>query len=210
MTLSELRELTRRRGVQVDDAFLEFLLELLGMRSSGENVLLQRLERVEVAVKAVGEEVGQRFEVERAFQERYFTLLREELEKRFEPVARLLTEQKADMDRRFAEVREEMKARFELVIRALAEPRVEMDKRFVEQKAEMDRRFAEQKAEMDRRFAEQQAYTEKRFEVVDRRFEEMNHRFQMLFWLIGGGFTLLTLLMSGYGIYPLEGAGKSE
>ncbi|MDW8236494.1 MAG: hypothetical protein RMK98_07755 [Bacteroidia bacterium] len=62
---------------------------------------------------------------------------------------------------------------------------------------------------MNQRFAEQLEYVNKRYEdynqrlieqreYADKRFEEMNQRFRMLVWLIGGGVTLLSLLMTVY------------
>ncbi|MCX7652312.1 MAG: hypothetical protein N2200_05545, partial [Bacteroidia bacterium] len=111
MTLSELREMARRRGVQVDEGLLELLAEILSERSSEFDRLWSRIDT----------QLKQGW----AFQEKYFLLVKEGMEKRFE----------------------EMDKRFEVVLQVLAEQRAEANKRFAEQRAEMDRRFVEQKAE---------------------------------------------------------------
>jgi hypothetical protein len=51
----------------------------------------------------------------------------------------------------------------------------------------MDVRFSS----MDRRFEA----VDKRFEAVDKRFEAIDRRFNSLQWLIGGGFTFLTVVI---------------
>jgi hypothetical protein len=39
---------------------------------------------------------------------------------------------------------------------------------------------------------------EKRFEQIDKRFEQVDKRFNSMQWLIGIGFTLLTIVMTAY------------
>ena len=73
------------------------------------------------------------------------------------------------VDKRFEELREDMNTRFEAV-----------DKRF----EAVDKRFEELREDMNTRF-----------EVVDKRFEAVDRRFNSLQWLIGGGFTFLTVVI---------------
>ncbi|MCS7189789.1 MAG: hypothetical protein NZ933_08355 [Bacteroidia bacterium] len=98
MTLSELREIAKRYGVQVDEGLLEFLAEVLSGRVSEYDRLWSRID--------------ERLKQEREYQERYFTLLRDTMEKRFELVFQLLNEQQAEMEKRFAEQKAEMDRRF--------------------------------------------------------------------------------------------------
>ncbi|MCS6896235.1 MAG: hypothetical protein NZZ60_08845, partial [Bacteroidia bacterium] len=97
MTLTELREIAKRHGVQVEEGLLVLLAEVLSGRVSEFDRLWGRID--------------ERLRQEREHQERYFALLREGMEKRFEGI-----------ERRF----EEVDKRFELVLRLLNEQRAEM------------------------------------------------------------------------------------
>ncbi|MBU1903604.1 MAG: hypothetical protein KJ573_08430 [Proteobacteria bacterium] len=55
----------------------------------------------------------------------------------------------------------------------------------------VDKRFEA----VDKRFENLRADMNKRFEAVDRRFEAVDRRFNALQWLIGGGFTFLTVVV---------------
>ncbi|MDW8056957.1 MAG: hypothetical protein RMJ57_01615, partial [Bacteroidia bacterium] len=85
-------------------------------------------------------------------------------------------EQQALMNQRFSEQLEYMNKRFEDVAQRLVEQLEYMNKRF---------------EDLNQRLVEQREY-------ADKRFEELHQRFKLLLWFIGGGFTLLTLLMSLY------------
>ena len=63
------------------------------------------------------------------------------------------------------------------------ETRIEatMDRRF----GEVDKRFSEMDANMDRRFADMKASTGKRFAQVDVRFERMEGKFLLMYWMQG-------------------------
>ena len=67
------------------------------------------------------------------------------------------------------------------------EMRVEakMDKRFAEMESEMGRRFAAIESEMDRRFAAIESEMDRRFAAVDLRFERMEGKFTLLYWMQG-------------------------
>ncbi|MDW8236493.1 MAG: hypothetical protein RMK98_07750 [Bacteroidia bacterium] len=60
ITLSELKELARRRGLQVEEGLLELLAEVFAARASGFDRLWSRID--------------ERLARDREFQERYFTL----------------------------------------------------------------------------------------------------------------------------------------
>ncbi|MCS7189495.1 MAG: hypothetical protein NZ933_06810, partial [Bacteroidia bacterium] len=70
--MSELREIAKRHGLQVDEGLLEFLAEVLSGRVSEFDRLWSRID--------------ERLRQEREYLERYFTLLKETMEKRFEEV----------------------------------------------------------------------------------------------------------------------------
>jgi len=59
-----------------------------------------------------------------------------------------------------------------------------VDKRFEDLRADMNKRFEA----VDKRFDDLRADMNRRFEAVDRRFASMQ-------WLIGGGFTFLTVVI---------------
>ena len=66
-----------------------------------------------------------------------------------------------------------------------------VDKRFEELREDMNTRFEA----VDKRFEELREDMNTRFEVVDKRFEAVDRRFNSLQWLIGGGFTFLTVVI---------------
>ncbi|KAA1188927.1 hypothetical protein F0M18_17135 [Pseudohalioglobus sediminis] len=97
-----------------------------------------------------------------------------------------------EMDRRFAELISSIDKRFGDVDRRFGA----VDARFAEMEASIDARFAELEANMDKRFAEMEASTDKRFvdlalemdrrfAQVDVRFERMDGRFNLLYWMQG-------------------------
>jgi hypothetical protein len=49
---------------------------------------------------------------------------------------------------------------------------------------------------MNRRFEELIHYSDKRFDDMNKRFEDMNKKFNLLTWLIGIGFTVVTVLIT--------------
>ena len=51
--------------------------------------------------------------------------------------------------------------------------------------AKMDKRFAEMESEMDRRFAAIESEMDRRFAAVDLRFERMEGKFTLLYWMQG-------------------------
>ena len=66
-----------------------------------------------------------------------------------------------------------------------------VDKRFEELREDMNTRFEI----VDKRFEELREDMNTRFEIVDKRFEAVDRRFNSLQWLIGGGFTFLTVVI---------------
>ena len=69
-----------------------------------------------------------------------------------------------------------------------------MDKRF----EAVDKRFEELREDMNTRFEtvdKRFETVDKRFEAMDKRFEAIDRRFNSLQWLIGGGFTFLTVVI---------------
>ena len=76
---------------------------------------------------------------------------------------------------------------------AMMEKRFELvDKRFEVMQKYMDKRFEDMQKYMDKRFES----VDKRFEAVDKRFEDINDRFRLMFWFMGGGFTILSVLLT--------------
>jgi hypothetical protein len=56
----------------------------------------------------------------------------------------------------------------------------------------MNRRFEELIHYSDKRFEDMN----KRFDDMNKRFEDMNKKFNLLTWLIGVGFTVVTVLIT--------------
>ena len=79
-------------------------------------------------------------------------------------------------------------------IRSIAESMFEGFRRMDERFEAMDKRFEA----VDKRFEA----VDKRFEAVDKRFEDligqMNSRFNMMFFFMSAGFTILTVLLTLY------------
>jgi DNA anti-recombination protein RmuC len=96
------------------------------------------------------------------------------------------------MNRRFEEQKEYTDKRFEDLIHY-------SDKRFEEIIAYTDKTFKEQKEYTDKRFEDLIHYSDKRFEELmhysDKRFEDMNKKFNLLTWMIGIGFTVVSVLI---------------
>jgi len=104
-------------------------------------------------------------------------------------------------DRRFNELHTSMAQRFESIDKRFEDMQLNLDTRF----QSMDKRFEDMQQNSDRRFESM----DKRFESMDRRFgdiqhnmdirfEDMNKRFNLQTWIIGLGFTMITVLMSLY------------
>ena len=77
-------------------------------------------------------------------------------------------------DKRFTEMETNMDMRFG-----------EVGKRFTEMQANMDRRFAEMKASTDSEFMEMESSLGKRFAQVDVRFERVEGKFLLMYWMQG-------------------------
>ena len=67
----------------------------------------------------------------------------------------------------------------------------------------MNKRFEEQREYTDKRFEELLHYSDKRFEDINKRFEDVNKRFEdmnrslnLLTWMVGIGFTVITVLIA--------------
>ena len=89
------------------------------------------------------------------------------MDRRFGEVDGRFTEMDANMDRRFAE----MKA--------------STDSQFAEMKASTDSQFAEMKISTDSKFTEVESSLGKRFAQVDVRFERMEGKFLLMYWMQG-------------------------
>ncbi|MCK6380024.1 MAG: prominin family protein [Leptospiraceae bacterium] len=59
----------------------------------------------------------------------------------------------------------------------------------------VDERFASSEKIMNERFIS----FEKRFEAIDKRFEAVDKRFETMQWLLGLGFTFLTIIVTIFG-----------
>jgi hypothetical protein len=71
-----------------------------------------------------------------------------------------------------------------------------MNKRFEEQREYTDKRFEELLHYSDKRFEDMNRRLEEIIHYSDKRFEDMNKKFNLLTWLIGVGFTVLTVLIT--------------
>ena len=67
------------------------------------------------------------------------------------------------------------------------ETRIEakMDRRFAELAGDINRRFAEMTGEFDRRLGERASDTDRRFAAVDVRFERVEGKFNLVYWMQG-------------------------
>jgi len=81
---------------------------------------------------------------------------------------------------------EQVDKRFEQVDKRFEELREDMNKRF----EQVDKRFEEMREDMNKRFEQ----VDKRFEQVDKRFEEM----MTFLWMLVGIFTTLTAVVIGF------------
>jgi len=73
----------------------------------------------------------------------------------------------------------------------------QVDKRFIELREDMNKRFEQ----VDKRFEEMREDMNKRFEQVDKRFEQVDKRFEEMMtflWMLVGIFTTLTAVVIGF------------
>ncbi|RLA55444.1 MAG: hypothetical protein DRQ65_01355 [Gammaproteobacteria bacterium] len=103
------------------------------------------------------------------------------MDRRFGGVDKRFTEMETNMDMRFGEVDKrftEMETNMDMRFG-------EVGKRFTEMQANMDRRFAEMKASTDSEFMEMESSLGKRFAQVDVRFERVEGKFLLMYWMQG-------------------------
>ena len=144
-------------------------------------------------------ELGEAFEVKNADSlHRYSMLLADSIVTRTDHVT-AIESVKSDVAVVAESMREgfrRMDERFEAVDRRFEET----DRRIEDLIAQMNRRFEA----VDKRFEDLLGQMNGRFEAVDRRFEDltgqMNSRFKMMFTFMTIGFTLLTVLISLFGV----------
>ena len=140
--------------------------------------------------------------------------LKEEISKVREETKGEIMEIRKETREEISEVREEIRLMIEMMNKRFEEQREYTDKRFQELIQYADKRFQEQKEYTDKRFEELLHYSDKRFDDMNRRleelihysdkrfddmnkrFEDMNKNFNLLTWLIGVGFTVLTVLIT--------------
>jgi hypothetical protein len=99
---------------------------------------------------------------------------------------------------RIVRVEEELKALREIEIARFEAA----EKRFESLQREMNAKFESLQREMNARFEALQKEMNTRFEAVDKRFEAMEKRLTFIQWFIGIGFSLLTLIVALYRVYP--------
>jgi len=92
------------------------------------------------------------------------------------------------MDRRFEDMQKHMDKRFEATDRRFEDSQKSVDKRFEDMQKYMDKRFEDMQKYMDRRFEDMQKYMDKRFSQTQ--------------WLIGIGFTMITVFMALLRLFP--------
>ena len=111
----------------------------------------------------------------------------------------IISDRLMELKKDISEVREETKKEISEIredIRLLIEM---MNKRFEEQREYTDKRFEELLHYSDKRFEDINKRFEdinKRFEDVNKRFEDMNRSLNLLTWMVGIGFTVITVLIA--------------
>jgi len=111
----------------------------------------------------------------------------------------IISDRLMELKKEISEVREETKKEISEIredIRLLIEM---MNKRFEEQREYTDKRFEELLHYSDKRFEDINKRFEdinKRFEDVNKRFEDMNRSLNLLTWMVGIGFTVITVLIA--------------
>jgi len=100
------------------------------------------------------------------------------MDRRFGEVDKRFAEMDANMDSRFAEVKTSMDSQF-------ADMKASTDSQFAEIKTSMDSQFAEMKTGTDSEFMEMESSLSKRFAQVDVRFERMEGKFLLMYWMQG-------------------------
>jgi DNA anti-recombination protein RmuC len=130
--------------------------------------------------------------------------------KDMELISDKLSELKEGTEKEILEIRSDIRLMIEMMNKRFEEQREYTDKRFQEQREYTDKRFEEllhysdkRFEDMNRRLEEIIHYSDKRFEDMNKRFDDMNKRFEdmnkkfnLLTWLIGVGFTVLTVLIT--------------
>jgi len=96
---------------------------------------------------------------------------------------------------------EELSKRIDDVHKRLDDFRADVNQRFAELREDMNQRFAELREDMNQRFAELREDMNQRFAGVDRRFDDLNHRFTTLTWVITVWGGLVTLLITLFGFF---------
>ena len=142
-------------------------------------------EKTREEIRLLIEMMNKRFEEQREYTDKRFQELMQYTDKRFE-------EHKEYTDKRFQELMQYADKRFQ-------EQKEYTDKRFEELLHYSDKRFEDMNKrfdDMNRRFEELIHYSDKRFDDMNKRFEDMNKNFNLLTWLIGVGFTVLTVLIT--------------
>jgi gas vesicle protein len=125
--------------------------------------------------------------------------LKEEISKVREETKEEIMEIRKETREEISEVREEIRLLIEMMNKRFEEQREYTDKRFEELLHYSDKRFDDMNKrfdDMNRRFEELIHYSDKRFEDMNKRFDDMNKKFNLLTWLIGVGFTVLTVLIT--------------
>ena len=148
--------------------------------------LIERIVRVEEELRALREIEIARFEA----AEKRFESLQREMNVKFESLQREMNARFETMNNRFEALQKEMNARFEALQKEMNARFEAVDKRF----EAMDKRFEA----VEKRFEAM----DKRFEAMDKRFEAMEKRLTFIQWFIGIGFSLLTLIVALYRVYP--------
>ena len=100
------------------------------------------------------------------------------MDRRFGEVDKRFTGMQANMDSQFAEMKTDMDSQF-------AEMKISTDSKFTEMKTDMDSQFVEMKISTDSKFTEMESSLGKRFAQVDVRFERMEGKFLLVYWMQG-------------------------
>jgi len=161
------------------------------IRSEGNNSLGERIVRVEEGIKSQIE----LFNHASRESEKRFTLIREEMDRRFDQVDK----QFEQVDKRFDLMQENMDRRFEQVDKRFDLMQENMDRRF----EQVDKRFDLMQEEMNRRFEQVDKQLELIREDMDRRFDKVDKRFNRLYSfltaifvaMMGGFITVLVQIM---------------
>jgi len=124
---------------------------------------------------------------------RYITLLTQNLAER-----QAVDKQLVEITNKIEILTRTMKVGFENMEKRFTDLIHYIDKRFEDMQKYMNKRFEDMQKYMDRRFEDMHKYMDKRFVDMNKRFEDMNKKINLLIWIISlwmGLFSGISLVL---------------